>query len=93
LNGVAGQMSWSVAASTLSGGNWLSVTPTTGLSNAEVAPVPQVKVSVDPSSLQPGVYSGRIAVTAPQADNALQTVSVVLNVVSAGGNTRAVVQP
>ena len=93
MNGGAGQMSWSVAASTLSGGTWLSVTPTTGLSNAEVASVPQVTVSVDPSSLPPGVYSGRIAVTAPQADDAAQTVSMTLNVVAAGGNTGAVVQP
>ncbi len=63
---------FSAAATTSSGGNWLSVSPTSG-----AAPV-NLGVSVNPASLAGGTYQGTITVT-PVGGTA-QTVSVTLTV-------------
>lgn len=65
-------IAFNVSASTDSGGNWLSVSPTSGSGSVSAA------VSVDPSGLAAGSYSGSIAVSASGADN--KTVVVTLNV-------------
>ena len=51
-------VSFTVAASTESGGNWLRVSPTSGTTNSIVA------VTVDPRGLAEGTYEGTIKVTA-----------------------------
>lgn len=69
-----GPASFSASASTTSGGNWLSVAPSGGNT-------PQtLSVSVDPSGLGPGSYSGSVTVTSAEASNSPQTVTVTLNV-------------
>ncbi len=89
-----GSMNWSVAASTLSGGtNWLAVNPASGSSAAGSAGLAQVNVSIDTTGLDAGQYYGQIRVTAPGADNSPQTLSVVLNVLSAGSDPGPIVQP
>jgi adhesin/invasin len=86
-------MQWSVKASTLSGGNWLFAFPSSGVSDASSPIVPAVRVDVDPGTLTAGVYSGTIQISAPQADNNPQFVSVFLNVLPPGTNLGPAVQP
>lgn len=62
-----------IAASTNSGGNWLSVTPSSGISSATLT------VSVNPAGLKAGSYTGSINVTSNQTANNL-TISVTLTV-------------
>ena len=93
LNTGRGQMRWSTRASTLSGGSWLSAFPTNGLSDADSPLVPSVRLDVDPQGLAAGTYSGTVQVTAPDADNTPQFVSVFLNVLRPGSNIGPVVQP
>lgn len=63
-----------VAATTNSGVNWLSVTPSTG--NTPVT----LTVSVDGSKLSPGTYIGTITISAPNAAGSPQTIQVTLTV-------------
>ena len=77
---VAPSASWTAAATTISGGNWLQL----AMSGATV------QVSVNSAGLAPGSYYGRIDVRAPLALNSPQSVTVVLNVVSAGQPAPAV---
>ena len=64
----------SAAATTLNGGSWLSVSPATARTPAEFT------VSVDPSALSSGVYSGTITITAPGAPGSPLTVPVQLEI-------------
>lgn len=65
--------SFSITSSTSSGGTWLTVTPSSGISSATLT------VSVNPAGLKAGSYSGSINVTSTQTANNL-TISVTLNV-------------
>ncbi len=56
--------------------NWIICTPESGIG------IGIVSVSVDPSDLSEGSYSGTITLTDPNTSNSLQTISVVLNVYS-----------
>lgn len=70
LNGGAGAVNVSASASTLSGGNWLSVSQMNGI----------VTVGINATGLAPGTYYGQVQVTSPGAANSPQTASVVVNV-------------
>jgi hypothetical protein len=72
-NGGGGTLNWSAASDSPS---WLSCTPTSGGSGASTS------VSVDPSALDLGSYTGHVVVTALGADNPPQSVPVTLNVLS-----------
>ena len=93
LNTGQGQMRWSVSASTLSGGDWLSTFPATGVTDAALPLVPQIRLDIDPRGLTAGIYYGSVRVDAPDADNTPQFVSVVLNVLSPGSSIGPIVQP
>src|SRR5262249_47876434 len=93
LNIGQGIMNWSVQASKLSGGPWLSVTPSDGSSDAGSLKVPIVDVGANAAGWGAGDYYGRIQVTARDADNSPKSVSVVLNVLPAGSNPGPVVRP
>ncbi len=93
LNVGQGTMSWSAEAVTLSGGTWLSVTPSSGSSVANSLQIPTVDVSVDVTGLRAGQYSGFIRVRAPNADNTPQAVTVDLNVLPRGSNPGVLVRP
>jgi uncharacterized protein (TIGR03437 family) len=67
-------LNYTAAAETLSGGQWLSVTPTGGLSPATLS------VTVNPQGLAAGIYSGFIRVSAPQAANSPRLIQVTLTV-------------
>jgi uncharacterized protein (TIGR03437 family) len=72
--------SWSVQASTVSGGYWLSVSPANG--NSSPTNFGSVTVSVNPTGLPAGVYYGIVAVSSTGTVNSPQQFEVVLNVSS-----------
>jgi uncharacterized protein (TIGR03437 family) len=91
LNPGAGTLSFSASASTISGGNWLSVSPASGTSVDKSGGT--VTVSVNPAGLQPGDYYGTIQFSAPGVVNSPQVASVVLNVLSQADSPGAFVAP
>ena len=93
LNTGQGAMNWTVEASTLAGGSWLSVSPAGGSSEAGSLQIPEVEVGVNVSGLGVGQYSGLIRVEAPGANNSPQFVTVELDVLPAGSNPGVLVRP
>jgi uncharacterized protein (TIGR03437 family) len=85
LNTGQGAMSWSATASTLSGGNWLQITPTSGTVQQPYLDVSPVSVSINASGLGAGTYYGRIQVSAAAA-NTPQVMTVILTVLPAGSS-------
>jgi hypothetical protein len=69
------------------------ISPVSGSSDAASLTVPFVAVAVDGSRLSPGSYNGQVTVTAPDADNSPQVVTVVVNVLPPGSNPGPVIQP
>ena len=83
LNTGQGSMGWTATATTLSGGNWLQISPSNGTVQRPYLDVSLVTVSIDPSALGAGTYYGRIQVSAPAA-NTPQVMTVILTVLPAG---------
>jgi trimeric autotransporter adhesin len=83
LNIGQGTMSWNAAATTLSGGNWLQISPSTGTVQQPFLDVSLVNVSIDPSNLAAGTYYGQIQVSAVAA-NTPQVITVIVRVLPAG---------
>ncbi len=71
---------FTAAAATTSGGNWLSVSPTSGTSTATGGAATNLAVSVNATGLAAGTYQGTITVTSTSASNSPQTVNVTLTV-------------
>jgi len=92
VNSGQGTMQWSLRASTVSGGPWLSVSATGGDSTAGVPP-PAVDAGVNPAGLGSGVYYGRIEITAVGAPNSPQTLTVVLTVFPEGTSLAPALRP
>jgi large repetitive protein len=81
LNAGQGLMSFTLTTQTLSGGQgWLTVNPSSSSVAAGSISTP-VTVSVNPAGLAAGQYYGQVQVTAANAGNSPQIVSVLLNVV------------
>jgi trimeric autotransporter adhesin len=83
LNVGQGSMSWTASANTLSGGNWLQISPTSGSVQTPYLDVSLVDVSINPASLSAGTYYGQIQV-ASLATNTPQLLTVILTVLPAG---------
>ena len=79
LNGGSGSLNYSASAATLSGGNWLSVSPAGGTTTSSAAPV---AINVNSAGLAPSTYYGKVQISATGLANSPQTVSVVLTVSS-----------
>lgn len=75
-------LAFTIATSTVSGGNWLSATPAGGNTPMNLT------VSANPAGLSVGQYTGTITVTSATASNSPQTVAVTLNVISVPPPTR-----
>ncbi len=75
-----GTLNWTASASTVTGGSWLAVTPTTGSLGPGASANLSLSIDVITTALAAGAYSGTITVTAPGATNSPQTVAVTLNV-------------
>ena len=66
-NSGGGTLSYNASASTTSGGNWLSVTQ--GGAGATLSTPDPLTVSVDPSSIAVGTYTGQVTITADTTQN------------------------
>ncbi len=86
LNTGQGILNWNLATNTLSGGNWLSVSATSGSVIVPFADVSSVSVSVSAATLSPGNYYGQITVSAGGAVNSPQNITILLIVLPAGTN-------
>ena len=93
LNAGEGVMSWTLEATALSGGNWLTVSQGSGSSDAASLQIPLVEVEVNPSGLPAGQYSSLVRVNALGANNSPQFVTATLNVLPAGSHPGVVVRP
>ena len=91
LNDGLGVFGWTISSSTLSGGDWLSVSPTHGSSSASL--FSSVEVRADPTSLAPGAYYGLLEVAAPEAASSPQFVTVVLHLLPRDGDPGLLVDP
>lgn len=69
---------WAATASTISGGNWLEVSPASGTSGPSQSP-PSIQISASAQNLTPGSYYGQVTIS-PVGTNSAQTITVVLNV-------------
>jgi uncharacterized protein (TIGR03437 family) len=85
LNTGQGSMSWSATSATLSGGNWLQISPSSGTVQTPYLDVSLVAVSMNTSGLPAGTYYGKIQVSAT-ANNTPQLVTVILTVQPAGSS-------
>jgi uncharacterized protein (TIGR03437 family) len=91
INQGAGTLDFTASVSTISGGDWLIVSPSSGSSSASGSG--SVTVSVNPAGLQPATYYGKVQISASGAANSPQVASVVLNVVSPANSPGASVTP
>jgi uncharacterized protein (TIGR03437 family) len=65
VSNAGSSVTFAVAASTVSGGSWLHVSPSTGTSS--VASPGNITVTADPGSLPPGTYNGSVTITSAAA--------------------------
>ncbi len=94
VSSLVGDSRFLVSAATNSGGSWLAVSPSSGVARAPGDIVP-ISVSVNPSGLAPGIYSGTVVISAPQDYTTLVfartvpavSVPVTLTVTSAASQT------
>lgn len=93
LNTGQGAFNWTASASTLSGGNWLSITPASGTVQRPFLSVSNLNVTVTAANLTPGLYYGRIQIASSGAVNSPQLVTVILNVLPAGTNLGPQIYP
>jgi uncharacterized protein (TIGR03437 family) len=77
VTSTGGGLAFTAAATTESGGNWLALSAGAGTTPAELT------VTISPSGLQPGSYTGAVTVTSPNASNSPQRVAVTLTVTPA----------
>lgn len=91
LNSGAGTLNFTASASTISGGNWISVSSSGGSASSSAAG--SVVVSVNASALPPGSYYGTVTISATGAGDSPQVASVVLNVFTPADSPGGTVQP
>jgi uncharacterized protein (TIGR03437 family) len=89
----SGSMAWNASTSTASGGPWLQANPATGTSDGLSSTTPRITVTVNPAGVAPGRYYGLVKVTSSTAANSPQVVTATLEVLPAGQDPGAVVQP
>ncbi|MBL8216434.1 MAG: hypothetical protein JNK87_37295 [Bryobacterales bacterium] len=93
LNEGAGELTFAARGITLSGGDWLHVTPDSGRVDRPLRDVTFLDVAINPAGLAPGEYYGRVEVTAGPADNTPQIATVLLKVLPAGSAQVPEVRP
>jgi uncharacterized protein (TIGR03437 family) len=74
LSSSGAPLTFTATTTTFSGGGWLQVAPNSGTTPASIS------VSVIPTGLLPGTYSGAITVAATGASNSTATINVTLTV-------------
>ena len=82
-------LSFNASASVVSGGPWLTVSPTSGTASGGT----NLQVTANSTNLSAGDYYGSINVTGSGAPNSPQTAAAVLHVVGAGSNLGVTAAP
>jgi hypothetical protein len=72
----AGASGYTAVASTINGGNWLTVNPASGTTGGKIT------ITANPSGLIAGTYTGTVVVTSAGVNNSPLTIPVTFNVVS-----------
>ena len=72
-------VTFGVTGTTQTGGNWLVISPQTGVTNASGGAPTPVSIQVNPAGLQPGAYTGTISVNANGAVTQTIPVSLVVS--------------
>ncbi|HTC89346.1 MAG TPA: putative Ig domain-containing protein [Bryobacteraceae bacterium] len=83
----ASGVNFNAAASTFGTGTWLSVTPTSGTASGQTAG--SIAISVDPTGLAAGVYSGDVSVSIGAVLQSVNVTFVVQNAGSSGTTSSA----
>ncbi len=91
VNGGQGGMNWQAQAVSLSGGDWLKVSPGTGTSRGGSGTA--LTLSPSPAGLRPGVYDALVTVSAPGATNSPQLLLARLNVQPPGTPPVGTIRP
>ena len=76
-------INFTAAATTASGGNWLSVAPASGATGPAGSPPTNITITSNATGLAPGTYTGAVTVTSAGASNSPQTIAVTLVVTAA----------
>ncbi len=90
-NNGRGIMNFTVSASTLSGGPWLSATPSSGTAVAGTSPV--INVTANQTGLAPGFYYGQLRIDAPGAANSPHVVTIAMQVLQPGADPGPAIVP
>ena len=94
LNPGGGAIGWTAASVTLAGiQDWLTVSPVAGALKSDALDVNFMTIGVKPEGLSEGDYYGQVWITAPEAENSPQTVTVQLKVLPPGSNPGPEVRP
>jgi uncharacterized protein (TIGR03437 family) len=88
-----GTLNFNVTATVLSGGNWLSVNPSSAAAGPAGGSNAPITVSANPSNLAEGVYYGQIGIVSQGASNSPVTIPVVFTIVRATTVTLPDVRP
>ena len=83
---------WTVSTHTFTGGNWLSVTPSSGTSAPGTTPV-TLTIATNPSGLAAQDYYGSVTLTPTDGKHPPVSVSIVLSIVPAGAAAPPAVSP
>jgi uncharacterized protein (TIGR03437 family) len=86
-NAGSGSLTWTAAATTASGGNWLSITPTSGSAGTSV------QVTVSSAALAVGAYSGTITITSSTLGTSNPTVTIPVSLLVRSSTPLMVVTP
>jgi uncharacterized protein (TIGR03437 family) len=91
VNTGSGSLPWTASASVLSGGSWLKLDASSGSVDTPLTGVSTLHASIDMSSLDPNIqtgrlYYGQVTIDSSAASNAPQLVNLELNVVDASAN-------
>lgn len=82
LNSGQGSMPWEAVASTLSGGDWLQVSSSSGSVQQPSVDVSTLSARINPAGLKAGTYYGKIQISSGAAINSPQSLTVILNVLA-----------
>lgn len=93
LNSGSGSLNWTVPADALAATPWLSLSATSGTAVAGSPLLTPITVSANTVGLAPGLYQASLPISAPQALNNPQTVTVSLSVAAPGAASAAELSP
>ena len=85
-NSGGGALDWSAQASTETGGNWLKIEKSSGRVPQSPGAANVLRCLLDATALDPGVYAGRVRITAAGALRSPQDIAVRLTVAGAPGD-------